>query len=69
MASPASTASVATPSAATQQLQVTVPQGIGPGMPFMVEPQQTGPLQVTCPQNATAGMVITVAVDHQEPQK
>ena len=46
-----------------QQMQVTVPDGVGPGMPFIVS-TPAGPMQVICPVNATAGgaMVVNVPV-------
>ena len=45
-----------------QQMQVTVPEGIGPGMPFMVN-TPSGLMQITCPQGVTAGgqMLVNVA--------
>ena len=44
-----------------QQMQVTVPAGVGPGMPFQVN-TPTGPMQVTCPPNVTAGGQMLVNV-------
>ena len=37
-----------------QQMQVTVPAGVSPGMPFMVN-TPTGQVQVTCPPGVSAG--------------
>ena len=37
-----------------QMMQVIVPAGVGPGMPFQVD-TPAGPMQVTCPPNAAAG--------------
>ena len=44
-----------------QQMQVTVPAGIGPGMPFTVL-TPAGQMQVVCPEGAVAGgqMVVNV---------
>ena len=46
-----------------QQMQVTVPAGIGPGMPFTVA-TPAGQMQVVCPEGAVAGgqMVVNVPV-------
>ena len=44
-----------------QQMQVTVPKGIGPGMPFQVN-TPTGPMQVVCPDGAFAGGQMMVNV-------
>ena len=44
-----------------QQMQVTVPAGIGPGMSFMVN-TPSGMIQVTCPQGVTAGGQMLVHV-------
>ena len=45
------------------QMQVTVPAGIGPGMPFLVN-MPGAQMQVTCPEGVSAGgqMNITTAV-------
>ena len=49
-----------------QQMQVTVPEGVGPGMPFMVN-TPAGQMQVTCPPNASAGgqMLVNVPMPAQ----
>ena len=44
-----------------QQMQVTVPAGVGPGMAFQVN-TPAGPMQVTCPPGATAGGQMLVNV-------
>ena len=44
-----------------QQMQVTVPKGISPGMPFMVN-TPTGQMQVTCPPGVSAGGQMLVNV-------
>ena len=46
-----------------QQMQVTVPDGVGPGMPFIVD-TPAGQMQVICPVDATAGgpMIVNVPV-------
>ena len=49
-----------------QQMEVTVPAGIGPGMPFIVN-TPTGQMQVTCPQGATAGGQMLVSVPTAAP--
>ena len=52
-----------------QQMQVTVPAGIGPGMPFTVL-TPAGQMQVVCPEGAVAGgqMVVNVpAVQSAQP--
>ena len=46
---------------AMQQMQVTVPAGVGPGMAFQVN-TPAGPMQVTCPPGATAGGQMLVNV-------
>ena len=40
-------------------MQVTVPDGVGPGMPFIVN-TPSGSMQVTCPENATSGTTIVI---------
>ena len=47
------------------QMQVTIPAGIGPGMPFQVN-KANGPMQVVCPQNAQGGMEMMVNVPAQQ---
>ena len=49
-------------SAMLQQQMVTVPAGVGPGMPFMVNLQDGSQMQVTCPPDAQAGgqMIVNV---------
>jgi hypothetical protein len=42
-----------------QQMQVTVPAGVGPGQPFQVD-TPSGLMQVVCPPNASAGMPMLV---------
>ena len=49
-----------------QQMQVTVPDGIGPGMAFMVD-TPSGQMQVTCPPNASAGGQMLVNVPAAQP--
>lgn len=44
---------------ATQQYEVIVPQGVGPGQPFQVNIGGQM-MQIACPTNATAGMKIRV---------
>ena len=44
-----------------QQMQVTVPLGVGPGQPFQVN-TPSGPMQVVCPPDASAGMPMLVNV-------
>mmetsp|Transcript_2037 Transcript_2037/g.6102 ORF Transcript_2037/g.6102 Transcript_2037/m.6102 type:complete len:213 (+) Transcript_2037:88-726(+) len=44
-----------------QQMQATVPAGVGPGMAFQVN-TPSGPMQVTCPPDATAGSQMMVNV-------
>ena len=44
-----------------QQMQVNVPAGIGPGMPFEVN-TPAGLMQVVCPQGATAGSPMLINV-------
>ena len=46
---------------AGQQMQVTVPLGIGPGMPFQVE-TPSGMMQVICPPGVEGGQQIAVSV-------
>ena len=46
---------------ATQQMQVVVPAGVVPGMPFQVN-TPSGPMQVVCPEGATAGSSMIVNV-------
>ena len=46
---------------AMQQMQVTVPDGVGPGMPFIVN-TPGGQMQVTCPVDANAGSPMIVNV-------
>ena len=48
------------------QMQVIVPLGVGPGMPFIVN-TPAGSMQVTCPLDATAGSSIIVNVPQQTP--
>lgn len=43
------------------QMQVTVPAGVGPGMPFLIDTPY-GQMQVTCPQGVTAGGQMLVHV-------
>lgn len=45
----------------SQQMQVTVPAGVSPGMLFQVN-TPAGPMQVTCPNGATAGSSMVVNV-------
>ena len=47
-------------------MQVTVPAGIGPGMPFMVN-TPSGQMQVTCPQGVMAGGQMLVNVPDAQP--
>jgi len=49
-----------------EQMQVTVPAGVGPGMPFQVN-TPAGPMQVTCPSNANAGSQMMVNVPAAQP--
>ena len=49
------------------QMQVTVPHGIGPGMPFIVN-TPSGQMQVVCPADAQAGMQMMVNVPMAAPQ-
>ena len=49
-----------------QQMQVTVPAGVGPGMPFMVD-TPSGQVQVTCPPGAMAGGQMLVNVPAAQP--
>ena len=51
---------------AMSQMQVIVPLGVGPGMPFIVN-SPAGSVQVTCPLHATAGSSIIVNVPQQTP--
>ena len=51
---------------AMSQMQVIVPLGVGPGMPFVVN-SPAGSVQVTCPLHATAGSSIIVNVPQQTP--
>ena len=46
-------------------MQVTVPPGVGPGMPFMVN-TPTGQMQVTCPPDAVSGGQMIVNVPAQQ---
>ena len=50
-----------------QQMQVTVPPGIGPGMPFAVNTPAGQTLQVVCPPDAVPGSPMLVNVP-AEPQ-
>ena len=47
-------------------MQVTVPPGIFPGMPFLVE-TAAGQMQVTCPPDATQGQQMLVNVPVAQP--
>lgn len=44
-----------------QQMQVVIPEGVSPGMPFQVI-TPSGPMQVVCPPGAAAGSPIMVSV-------
>ncbi len=48
------------------EMQVTVPAGVGPGMPFLVN-TPSGQMQVTCPPNASAGGQMIVNVPMAPP--
>ena len=48
------------------QMQVVVPAGVGPGMPFQVN-TPTGPMQVVCPPGVAAGSPITINVPANVP--
>ena len=50
-----------------QQMQVTVPAGVGPGMAFIVN-TPAGQIQVTCPPDAKEGMPMLVNVPVATPQ-
>ena len=43
------------------QMQVTVPEGVSPGMPFQVI-TPNGPVQVTCPPGMSGGGLLLVNV-------
>ena len=48
-------------------MQVTVPAGVGPGMPFQVN-TAAGAMQVICPPDTSAGMPMLVNVPSVAPQ-
>ena len=50
-----------------QQMQVVVPAGVGPGMPFQVN-TPSGPMQVVCPAGTAAGSSILLNVPVQVAQ-
>ena len=50
------------PAPAMTQMQVTVPAGIGPGMPFIDNTPGGGQMEVTCPPDAVAGGQMLVNV-------
>ena len=52
----------------SMQMQVTVPAGVGPGTPFLVN-TPSGQMQVTCPLNASAGsqMIVNVPMAQSPP--
>ena len=50
-----------------QMMQVQVPAGIGPGMPFMVSGADGSQFQVQCPPDAKEGMMISVATPSPQP--
>ena len=47
------------------QMQVMIPAGVSPGMPFQVN-TAAGPMQFVCPQNAQGGMQMMVNVPEEE---
>ena len=52
----------------SMEMQVTVPAGVGPGTPFLVN-TPSGQMQVTCPLNASAGsqMIVNVPMAQSPP--
>ena len=62
---PCSTSAPTSPTTTTQ-MQVTVPEGVGPGMPFIVE-TPIGHMQVICPSGVAAGGQIIIAVELPAP--
>ena len=59
---PMSAVAVAPAAPIAQQMQVTVPAGIGPGMPFAVITPSGQQMTATCPPGASAGGVVMLSV-------